>query len=222
MITMKSVATCAMIALTLGVLASNAQAQRLYRIVGADGKVTFSDQPPVASPDQKITPARGGKLAADTTSTGNSILPAELRAAANRFPVTLYTGKDCGPCLTARGMLNARGIPFAEKTIESNEDIGALRRISGESTLPFATIGGQQLKGFSDQEWNQYLDAAGYPKTSQLPARYRNPAPAPLVAKATATAPTAAPTVANDDALATPAPRPTPLTTKDNPAGLKF
>jgi len=217
MITIKSVAACAITALTLSVLVSNAQAQRLYRIVGADGKVTFSDQPPAASPDQKITPARGGKLAADTTSTGNSILPAELRAAANRYPVTLYTSKDCGPCTTARGMLNARGIPFAEKTVETNADIAALQRISGESSLPFATIGGQQLKGFSDQEWNQYLDAAAYPKASLLPARYRNPEPSPLVVAAVAAKEAAS------KATPTPvAPRPAPVDTKENPAGIKF
>jgi glutaredoxin len=219
MITIKSVAACAITALTLSVLVSNAQAQRLYRIVGADGKVTFSDQPPAASPDHKITAARGGKLAADTTSTGNSILPAELRAAANRYPVTLYTGKDCGPCTTARGMLNARGIPFAEKTVDTNADIAALQRISGESSLPFATIGGQQLKGFSDQEWNQYLDAAAYPKASLLPARYRNPEPSPLVAQAAAAAPKEAASKATPAPVA---PRPAPVDSKENPAGIKF
>ena len=46
--------------------------------------------------------------------------------------------------------------------------------------------GGQQLKGYSDLEWKQYLDAAGYPKSSQLPSGYRNPPAAPLKVKALA------------------------------------
>jgi hypothetical protein len=47
--------------------------------------------------------------------------------------------------------------------------------------LPFVSIGGQQIKGYSDSEWNQFLDAAGYPAKSVLPATYRNPAATPLV-----------------------------------------
>jgi hypothetical protein len=83
--------------------------------------------------------------------------------------------------------------------------------------MPFATIGGQQLKGFSDVEWSQFLDAAGYPKTSVLPASYRNPAPAPLVARA---APAPAPTPA--PAAAAPAPVAAPAVNPNNPTGIRF
>ena len=54
--------------------------------------------------------------------------------------------------------------------------------MSGDTSLPFITIGGQQIKGYADTEWTQFLDAAGYPKTSQLPPGYRAAAPAPFVA----------------------------------------
>src|SRR5690606_2941537 len=93
-------------------------------------------------------------------------------------------------------LLTQRGIPFAERTVSSNDDIDALKRLSGEASLPLATIGAQQLKGFSDTEWTRYLDAAGYPKQSQLPPGYRRPAPAPMVAvvpKAAPAEPAAAP-----------------------------
>src|SRR5690606_7633665 len=99
-----------------------------------------------------------------------------------RFPVTLYTSNDCAPCTSARNLLIHRGIPFTERTVVSNEDIAALERLSGGSSLPVGTIGGQQLSGFSDSEWSQYLDAAGYAKQSQLPAGYQRPAATPLVA----------------------------------------
>ena len=64
----------------------------------------------------------------------------------------------------------------------SNEDLDALKKLSGGTNLPFGTIGGQQLVGYSETEWVQYLDAAGYPKQSQLPSNYRRSAAAPLVA----------------------------------------
>ena len=42
-------------------------------------------------------------------------------------------------------MLSARGVPFTEKTVTSNEDVEALKRLGGTSSVPFLTIGGQQL-----------------------------------------------------------------------------
>jgi glutaredoxin len=215
MVTIKSVASCALSVLALGAFSFNVQAQQLYRIVGPDGKVTFSDTPPPAASNAKVTAGRGGKFAADGP-TGNPSLPSELRAVATRYPVTLYTSKDCGPCGNARNMLSNRGVPFTEKLIESNQDIEALQRLSGENSLPFATIGAQQLKGYSDQEWSQYLDAAGYPKTSVLPANFRNPAPTPMVARAAPTPAAPVPEAAPAPRAAAPAPAPA------NPAGIKF
>src|SRR6478735_5512200 len=145
----------------------DANAQQIFRIVGPDGRVTFSDQPPLEASAKAANaktislPGAGGS---DT-----SALPYELRQAANRYPVTLYTAPGCGPCGPGRAALMGRGIPFAEKTVTTNEDIEALKRMAGTPTLPFLTIGGQQLKGFSESEWVTFLDAAGYPKTSQLP-----------------------------------------------------
>ena len=73
-------------------------------------------------------------------------------------------------------------MPFRERTVSSNQDIDALKALTGgEASVPFATIGQQQLRGFNDAEWTQYLDLAGYPKQSQLPASYRPAPPSPLV-----------------------------------------
>ncbi len=205
--------------LLMALVSAQAQAQNVYRIVGPDGKVTFSDRPPADAASAQ--PAR-------TTNTGpaaaNASLPFELRQVANRFPVTLYTGSDCAPCVSARNLLVQRGVPFTERTVSTNEDIAALQRLSGNSSLPFGTVGGQQLAGFSDTEWTQYLDAAGYPKQSQLPASYRQPAPTPLVA-IKAAEPLAA---ASAPPARTPAQRqrpPTPVNegpTPSNPAGIRF
>ena len=161
---------------SLAALGSMGVAAQVYRIVGPDGKVTFSDKPPSES---EARPAVAPTAAMPAAGGG---LPYELRNVSNRYPVTLYTGDNCGPCASARGFLASRGIPYSERTVSSNDDAAALRRLSGEVRVPFLTIGGQQLRGYSETEWSQYLDAAGYPKTSQLPSGYRNPPPAPMVA----------------------------------------
>nr|WP_092957674.1 glutaredoxin family protein [Paracidovorax konjaci] len=190
-------------------------AQTVYRIFGPDGKVTFSDR----APDAKTAPA---PLASGRSAAG-AALPYELQQIVGRFPVTLYTSNDCAPCSNARDLLANRGVPFTERTVNTNEDIDALQRMSGSTTLPFGTIGSQQLSGFSDAEWTQYLDAAGYPKQSQLPAAYRRPPAAPLVAAKTA-APAPAPATGPATSTApAPANSPPPAApNRSNPAGIQF
>jgi glutaredoxin len=215
---MSSVRTAAAAALFAGtaLAAGLAQAQ-VYRVIGPDGKVTFTDRPPV---EGKAAAAPSAPTAGGAPST----LPAEVRKAAGQYPVTLYAGSDCAPCDTARGLLQRRGIPFAEKTISTAQDVAALQRLSGAISLPFATVGGQHLSGFSESEWSRYLDAAGYPKTSQLPASYRNPPATPMVA--VQQLPPAATEQANGApaqvAAPQPAPAPSEASQTANPAGIRF
>ena len=206
--TIKLIVSCA---LFLGVTAASI-AQPVYRIVGPDGKITFSDKPP-AEPNAKVKNAAG----ASGGGVASSSLPFELRQVAQKYPVTLYTGENCGPCQSAKSMLITRGVPFSEKTVTTIEDSQALQRLSGENSLPFATIGGQQLKGFSDAEWTQFLNAAGYPATSTLPTSYRQPAATSLVTLAAAPATTAPSAPVRP---AAPVSQPTPAAA--NPSGIRF
>jgi glutaredoxin len=209
--------TAGALAIAAATMLPAAQAQQVYRIVGPDGKVTFSDKPPpaAAAPAPRVGSVAPGGASSSGSSTG---LPFELRQVASKYPVTLYTSSACGPCGAARNMLNSRGIPFTEKTVNTAADSQALLRISGDNALPFATIGGQQLKGYSDAEWTQFLNAAGYPATSQLPATYRQAAASPLVTVATP-----APASAAADSQDTERPAPPPIqSAPSNPAGIKF
>jgi glutaredoxin len=208
-----SAATLAVFA--IAALWSTASHAQVYRIVGPDGKVTFSDKPPVTEGASRV-----GAASSSTGGNTSAGLPYELRQVASKYPVTLYVGDNCGPCGAGRSMLTSRGIPFAEKTVNSNDDIQALQRLSGDTSLPFMTIGSQQLKGFSDSEWMQFLDAAGYPSSSTLPPSYHRPAAAPLVA--VAPAPAVAGATPAPAARPAPAPSPRPAPNNDNPAGIKF
>ncbi len=200
------------------VFCSQVEAQQVYRIVGPDGRVSFSDKPPPPTANAKVSTGRGGIF---TDAGSGTALPFELRTVVQRYPVTLYTTKDCAPCDAGRNLLRSRGVPFAERTIESAEDSEAFRRLSGDGTIPMATVGSQQMKGFSDAEWNQFLDAAAYPKTSLLPSGYRNPPAAPMVARV-APAPAPAAAAAPVPAPTAPAPAADTGATPSNPAGIRF
>ena len=177
----------------------------LYKVVGPDGKVTYTDRPPAAA-EGRASPINTRTGAAESPTT----LPAELRQAVSRYPVTLYTvANGCGPCLEARDLLRKRGVPFSERQVVTSEDSEAFQKLTGGRDAPVLAIGAQQLRGLEPQTWNGYLDAAGYPRDSKLPPGYVFASPQPLTERptpATGAAPAPAPAPAAAVEPAAPAP----------------
>lgn len=184
-------------------------AQQVYKSIDKQGRVTYSQVPPKPGSEDKLT----------GDSAANPTLPFAVQQVVNRYPVTLYTIADSPYSVNARLYLMQRGIPFTEKTVNTNEDMIEFKQRFSENIFPTLTIGSQQLKGFNDAEWSTYLNAAGYPQKSALPRNYTNPAPTPLVAaKKTAEKPSSSAT------SVAPKEQPTPARTLDpsNPTGIKF
>lgn len=176
------VRTLLLVSATLGLLGP-AFAQ--YKVVGPDGRVTYTDRPP-ATEGGKVQSLGRQSPGAATSTPGDASLPFELRQVVARYPVVLYTGASCPPCDAARQLLRERGVPYAERQILSDEDSLALHRITGGRTIPSLGVGTQMLRGFNPADWAGYLDVAGYPRESRLPRGWQPPAPAPLVARASA------------------------------------
>lgn len=230
-----------------------ALAQPVYRSVGPDGRVVFSDRPMATtqepataggrpSPTGENAARRADPTAATATATSSPThalhgLPFELRQVASRYPVTLYTSTPCAPCDAGRTALRQRGVPFIERQVKTPDDVEALTQLSGDAGMPFLTIGGKPVKGFSEGEWQGYLDAAGYPQASRLPTNYRWPDPTPLTTLKAAPLATATPPSGETPAqlqqpsasdAATPrrsrsAAAPSPSApSSSNPSGIKF
>lgn len=204
--------------------AGSAPAQPVYRSIDARGSISFSDQPPptpggAGGVAAKVTTPVAGASGPANAGSADVSLPYELRRIADRYPVTLYTGTDCTPCIAGRSLLVTRGIPFSERTVVTREDSETLLNLTGQKSLPLLYIGTQLLKGFSDAEWSRYLDAAGYPAVTVLPARYRNPPASPLVVLQAAPVPGA-----KSDLPRSPTPQSAPGNAPDssNPAGIRF
>ncbi len=161
-----------------------------YKIVAPDGTVTFTDR----MPDQK----QGGRVSNVTTSGAErpaADMPFELRQVAQKYPVTIYTLPECDACKQGRELLVRRGIPFSERAATTQADKALWEKITGSTAAPVLMVGKQQLRGFGSSNWNETLDAAGYPATSKLPTNYRHAEAVPLapreVARTTAPAPAA-------------------------------
>lgn len=190
-----STSTCLLLSFFL---ASGAQAQ-LYKWVGADGKVNYSDTPPPADAKKVETKSLSGGVP-------NLNLPADLAAAVAQNPVVLYTAPSCAPCNEGRTLLKQLGIPFSEKTINSNEDIDKLKQVGGDTQLPLLIISKSKFRGFDSAEWRVALSSAGYPESNKLPKDYRFP-------PAEAAAPPAPPVKKEPAEASTPSkpkPKPTP------------
>lgn len=205
-------------ALLLLLLCTSAAQAQVYRNVGPNGHVSFSDRPGSTAATAPVGHASAG------SGTAASELPYALRQTASRYPVTLYTTTDCAPCDSARRLLVQRGIPFTERSVTSEADVKALQQLSHQEQLPFATIGRQHMIGLDGSEWQHYLDLAGYPNSSTLPANWK---PAPAIPLAPATAAPAAP-AAPTQAAAQPAPAPASKpaaprgVSPTNPTGITF
>lgn len=192
-------------------LATALPAAALYKIVQPDGSISYTDRPP---------PAGSGRITTvgsdDAPSAQAAVLPQELRRAAQRYPVTLFTSPGCTPCDDGRRLLQQRGVPYVERLVITEEDALALERAVGGRTVPALTIGAQPLRGLSESDWTAFLDAAGYPRESRLPRGWQPPAPTPLIERAQVRQePAAAPP-------ARPAPEPPPSLPPPPPGTLRF
>ena len=196
--------------LVLVVFAAPATAQ--YKVIGPDGKVTYTDRAPNPTAAQ-VTPlgARAERQAPEPE------LPFELRQMASRYPVTLYvTPTACEPCNSGRQMLRQRGIPFNERLVATADDSEALEKLTGAREAPTLSVGSQILRGFAPEVWGSYLDAAGYPKASKLPAGYQYPPARPIVERHAAATPSTQPRAVPRAAA------PAPISVAPPASGIRF
>jgi glutaredoxin len=196
-------AAAGLLTLTLAALPAHA----LFKVVGPDGKVTYSDRAPPGD-TRAVQVNRDGSIASSDAS-----LPFALRQVMAKFPVVLYTASKCEACEMGRALLQRRGIPFAERTATTNEDKEVWEKTTGGQEAPVMKVGAQVLRGFNPSTWEETLDVAGYSRQSQLPPNYRAAAPQPLVEPKATQPPVTAP-VAD--------PSPAPVDPQSNPRGIRF
>jgi hypothetical protein len=90
------------------------QAQTLYRSVGPDGKVTFSDTPPPPSVNAEIA----GSTATGSAVIVGSTLPYELQQIASRYPGHALHRRQLRP-LRQRAQPSERQVEFRSPSAQS-------------------------------------------------------------------------------------------------------
>lgn len=162
-------------------------AAQLYRWVDSKGNVEWRDTPPPSSAPAKNVEQR--KVGENVIGTSDA--PYSLQQATKNHPVTLWSSAECGNiCDGARAHLARRGIPYSEKTPQS--DAATFKKISPGNHLPMLQVGTITVKGYLESEWDSTFDSAGYPRTA-IAARPKPAAPPPPPAAAEAAKGTASP-----------------------------
>ena len=141
---------------------STAQAEKLYKWVGKDGKVSYQDRPPPADAgmvqERDLSVRRPGS-SADTDAASDAV---------QNFPVVLYTVSNCASCDEARTYLKKRGVPFSEKNVGKNAALQKemIEKV-GQLSVPTITVGSKVMSGYVQSLLAGELDQAGYPKESK-------------------------------------------------------
>ena len=135
-----------------------AGAQVLYKSVGPDGKVSYSDRPPA---DDRIAKTMKFAELPNTALPSKTIAELEqLRKSGAATPiavptsgVSLYAAKWCGYCRQAREFLNQRGIAFQEIDVDTPSGKSAFVRAGGVGGIPLLVANGQKVRGFTSQAY---------------------------------------------------------------------
>ncbi|OYV35134.1 MAG: hypothetical protein B7Z83_07630, partial [Thiomonas sp. 20-64-5] len=97
-------------ALGIGLWAAS-PAWAIYKIVGPDGSVTFSDVPPSTAQGKSVQPLNASGSAISQNNFAG--FPTGLREASRKYPVTLYTAPQCDACDAAREFLQLAELQLA-------------------------------------------------------------------------------------------------------------
>jgi glutaredoxin len=126
----------------------------LYKSVGQDGKIIYSDRPPISGPSKKMTfenlPA--SPLSPETVAYLEDLQ--KLGAAAMVTPVAtseviLFATGWCGYCKKARAYLAAKRVPYREVDIETKSGAAAYVQAGGRRGVPLLLAKGRRVAGFS-------------------------------------------------------------------------
>jgi glutaredoxin len=142
-------------------------ANKLYKVVDENGKVTYTDQAPTQS-NVKTTTLKIQE--APATPLPESVLKyqAELRKGmqqrledANKprlGSVTLFSASWCGYCTQAKSFLSSQQIAFTEIDIDTPEGAKAFVGAGGGKGVPLlVTSDGRRQSGFSKESYAALL-----------------------------------------------------------------
>lgn len=143
----------------------------VYKTVGSDGKVIYSDQPPADSKTAAkldITEQPSSPLPASVLKYQEQLAksadkrlrePAPVRANPSATP-TSFSAAWCGYCRKAKSYMSIHKIAFQEIDIDTESGARAFFEAGGGSGVPMLIVDGRVTRGFSESSYNQVFAKA--------------------------------------------------------------
>ena len=134
---------------------ATASAQTVYKSVGADGKIVYSDHAPTEGHLEKTMKFALASSALPASAASymehfRKTHPAGAEPVAAGKGVTLYSAVWCGYCRKAKAWLGEHGVAYTDVDIDAPGGTAALAHASGGSTgVPVLVVDGRALTGFS-------------------------------------------------------------------------
>ncbi len=151
-----------LVAFALMLAAASAMAQ-MYKIVGADGKVSYADRPPADAKVKSVSEFKAasysGPPQVGAAPNWEAILrrPIAGMPPASRSGIVMYSTESCGYCKKAKSYMTAKGIGYTEidigKDVRGREEYKQL----GGHGVPFFVAGGKTMTGFTEGAFEQFL-----------------------------------------------------------------
>lgn len=136
------------------VVMSKLATAEIYKWVDENGKVHFSDKPPVNDNAEKIDEQ---KLLARTSSytsvSIDTITSSNINNPSNKL--IIYTTSSCGYCLKAKKYFAENKIPYKEKNIETSKKFNREFKLLGGKGVPVITWKNKLMKGFSVKRFEE-------------------------------------------------------------------
>ena len=142
--------------LALATMPLEASAQTLYKSVGADGRIVYSDKPPVTGTVEKTMKLENlpvSVVPGASPAPQAAAVPDAPPAAIPRGDVVLYMATWCGYCKAAKAYLASKGIAYRQLDIDTPSGKAAFSQL-GARGVPVLLTNGQKISGFTPQAYD--------------------------------------------------------------------
>lgn len=149
--------------LIIGVAAVFGASAEIYKHVDANGKVTYSDQPPSNQPNAAKLKIRRTEVSSIAATHTLSKPGAETTAAAiTPAKVVMYSASWCGVCREAKSYLARLRIPYEDIDVDTESGSARFAQMGGGSGVPVIWVGKQKTVGFTPDRLAEMLRNGGH------------------------------------------------------------